>query len=394
MPKRIAILTLSVGSGHVRASSVIRRVLGEGNDNVEVRMLDAIEFAESWFLWLYVRTYWWMLRYARGLWRGIYERRQRKRHRMTVPHWVFRRGCVKVLRELKAYAPQLVIVTEIGAAEIAALGKREGWFNTPILAVQTDFQAEPPWIQPEIDFYCVGSDDAKSQLITWGISPNRILVCGIPIDPAFALPFDKAKVLKSLGLVAERPVVLVMAGGMGPVPLDQIIVSLERCGLPLQVLAVAGHDRAMRVRLERLRGKVALNLHTFGWTDTVPELMAAADLLVTKPGGMTSAEALAAGLPMILTRPIPGPEESHVRYLLQHGAALHAKSFEEIPQLVFPLLSNHEKRAEMAQRARELARPDAAHAVAQVGRALLERATYIDLLGTTPVRSGESAYLM
>ncbi len=392
--KRVAILTLSVGSGHVRAAEVIQRVLADMDEEAEIRRLDAIELARSWFLLLYVQPYWWMLCYAPGLWRRLFERRQRKRHRSTAPHWIFRRGCVGVLRQLKTFAPHLIIVTEIGAAEIASLGKREGWFSAPVLAVQTDYQTEPPWVQREIDFYCVGSEEAKSQFIGWGISPNRILVCGIPIDPAFALAFDKPELLKSLGLAAGRPVVLVMGGGMGPAPLDEIIQSLEISGLPLQVLAVTGHDQAMRARLERLRGRVAVEVHSFGWSERVPELMAAADLLITKPGGLTTAEALAAGLPMVLTHPIPGAEERHVRYLEQNDVAIRAHSLEEVPQIAIRLLNNPGKRAEIARRARELARPDAAHAIAHVARALLEKATYIDLLGASPSRSVESAYFM
>jgi processive 1,2-diacylglycerol beta-glucosyltransferase len=392
--KRIAILTLSVGSGHVRAGEVIQRALCDGSDEVEVRMLNALETARSWFLWLYVQPYWWMLRYAPWLWRRLFERRRRKLHRATAPHWLFRRGCVEVLKQVKAFAPHLVIATEIGAAEIAALGKREGWFNVPILAVQTDFQTEPPWVQREIDVYCVGSEEAKVQLISWGISPNRVLFSGIPVDPAFVLAFDKAELLRALGLDARRPIVLVMGGGMGPAPLDAIIQSLELCGLPLQVIAVAGHDQALRQRLERIRGKVALDLHIFGWTDTIPELMRVADLLITKPGGVTSAEALAVGVPMLLTHPIPGPEERHLHYLAQNGVAVYARKLEEIPQLTYRLLSRPEKLAEMRRQARELSRPDAAHAIAQVARALLEKASYIDLLATPPARSGESAYLM
>ncbi len=392
--KKVAILTLSVGSGHVRATEVLQRALSDGDESAEVRAFDALELARSWFLALYVRTYWWMLRYLPSMWRWLYELRQRGRHRATAPRWVFRRGCVEVLRQLKAFAPHLIIVTEIGAAEIASLGKREGWFNAPILAVQTDFQTEPPWVQREIDVYCVGSEKAKSQLISWGVSPNRVFLCGIPIDPAFGLAFDKPELLKALGLDERRPIVLVMGGGMGPTPLDQIIQNLELCGLPLQVLAVAGHDRAMRQRLDGLRGKVALDLHCFGWCDTMPELMGAADLLITKPGGLTTAEALAAGLPMILTHPIPGPEERHIQYLEQQGVAVRASSIADIPQLTFRVLKNPAKREEMSHRARELSRPDAAHAIAHVARALIERATYIDLLATPSARAGETAYLM
>ena len=98
---------------------------------------------------------------------------------------------------MQSFAPHLVIATEIGAAEIAALGKREGWFNAPILAVQTDFQTEPPWVQREIDVYAVASDEAKAQLTGWGVSLNRIVLCGIPVDPAFSLAFDRQEIVQA-----------------------------------------------------------------------------------------------------------------------------------------------------------------------------------------------------
>jgi len=392
--KNIAILTLSVGSGHVRAAEVIQEALLDGGGNVDVTTLDAIELGRPWFRRLYVDSYWWMLRRAPGLWRWLFERRQRKAHRSTAPHWVFRLGCGEVLRRLKRAAPHVVIATEIGAAEIVALARREGWFNCPVLAVLTDLQAERPWGQREIDVYAVASEEARAQLTSWGVSPHRVVLCGIPVDPAFSLPFDEGELVQALGLDRRRPVVLVMGGGMGPVPLDQVVLSLEHCGLPLQVVAVSGHDRRQQRLLEVLRGKIALDLRVYGWTDNIPELMAAADLLVTKPGGVTMAEALTAGLPMILTHPIPGPEERHARWLEQAGVAACANSLAQIPQLIHALLSQPEKLEAMARRAREIGRPDAAHAVAQVARALLDTGTFIDFLAPPPLRSGDSAYLM
>lgn len=392
--KRVAILTLSIGWGHVRAAESIQRVLEDGGGPVEVQVVDGLEAARFWFHWLYVWPYWGMLRYAPGLWRRLFERRQRKLYRSTAPHWLFRRGCVQVLERLRGFAPHLIIVTEIGAAEIAALGRRERWFNSHLLAAQTDFQTEPPWAQPEIDVYSVGSDEAKAQLVGWGVSTSRIVLCGIPVDPLFGLTYDRAELRRELGLDHRRPVVLVMGGGLGSAPLDRIIKSLEICRLPLQVIAVAGRNRELRQRLENLKGRLMLELRPLGWTENIPELMAAADLLITKPGGLTSAEALASQLPMLLTCPIPGPEERHVRYLEQHGAAVRADALEEIPRRVHELLSSPEKLPEMRRQARELARPGAAYTLAQVARALLERGTAIDLLASSPARSADSAYLM
>jgi processive 1,2-diacylglycerol beta-glucosyltransferase len=394
IPKRVCILTLGVRAGRLRASEVVQRALYDGHDPMEVKVVDALDTARPWFHWLYVDPYAWMSESAPWLRRMMFEWRQRKRQRSTAPSWFLRRGCREVLRQVKNYAPHLVIVTEIAAAEIAALGRREGWFNAPILAVQTDFHSEPPWVQAEIDVYCVGSEDARGQLIGWGVLPNRVLRCGIPVDPAFALSFDKSELRQALGLDARRPVVLVMGSGRGPMSIDQVVSSLELSNAPMQVLVVAGHDRLLRHRLELLRRRVAMDLHLFSWTENVPELMAVSDLLITKPGGLITAEALAAGLPMLLTRPNPGPEERHVRYLSQNGVAFQAKTLNDIPRLASLLLSSPDELREIRRRARECSRPDAAHAIAQVAVALLEKATYIDLLATPPQRSGESAYLM
>lgn len=387
-------MTLRVGAGHIKASESIQRALEDGGEHFEVRTMDVAEFSRPWFRWLYVQSYWFMLRHAPGMWRKLFERRQEKQHGATAPEWVFRRGCAPLYRELRNFAPHLVVATEIGAAEIAALAKRGGWVNAPIQAVQTDFHTEPPWVQEELDIFCVGSEEARAQLIQWGVSPGRVRICGIPVDPAFALPFDRDDVRQALGLDRHRPVVLVMGGGMGPVPLDRIVMSLENCGLPLQVLAIAGHDLAAKVKLDRMRGKVALDIHTFGWTDNVPELMAASDLLVTKPGGVTIAESLAAGLPMVLTHPIPGPEERHAKYLVRHGVAVLADPVERIGSLVNELLSGRVKLAEMKRKAHELSRPDATHTIAQIGRAMLEQGESIELLPVPHTRSGDSAYLM
>lgn len=392
--KRVCILTLGVGAGHVRASQAVQRALYDAQDPATVKLIDALESARRWFHWLYVDPYWWMLHHAPWLWRNVFERRQRRQSRATAPEWVFRHGCHDVLHQLRDFAPDLVIVTEVGATEIGCLGRREGWFNAPILAVQTDFQTEPPWVQPEIDAYCVGSEEARAQLIGWGVAPNRILLCGIPVDPEFALPFEKPDLKLELGLDPRRPCVLVMGGGMGPAPLDAVVASLELCGLPLQVLAVAGRNRGLHGRLEALRHRAALDLRVFGWTENIPELMAVSDLLITKPGGLTTSEALAAGLPMILTHPIPGPEERHTRYLSQHGVALHAETMDAIPRLLSRLLSSSNELEAMQRRAKEWARPDAAHAIAQVGMALMDKTTYMELFAMAPQRAGESAYLM
>src|SRR5208337_565759 len=182
--KKVAILTLSIGSGHVRASSAVERALSNGEENIDARVMDAVALSQFWFRGVYVHPYWWMLRRAPRLWQALFHRRSQKRHRATAPHWIFRHGCARLLQQLREFSPHLVIAT--------------------VLAVHTDYHSEPPWVQSEVDFYCVGTEEAKYELIGWGISPHRILVSGVPIDPAFSMLFDKAEVLSSLGLSPRR----------------------------------------------------------------------------------------------------------------------------------------------------------------------------------------------
>ncbi|TAM79107.1 MAG: hypothetical protein EPN47_19045 [Acidobacteria bacterium] len=392
--RRIAILTLGVGTGHFRASQAIHQALHDGADNVEARTIDLLDLAEPWFIRFYVYPYWLAVRRAPSVWRKLFAWRQSKRLQKILPDRLLRRGCRSALARLQSFRPHLVIATEMRAARLAALGRRGGWFDAPILAAQTDFCTEPSWAEKEIDVHCVGSEEAKGQLISWGISANRIVNCGVPVDPAFALSFDRAELRRAFGLHPNRPVVLVMGGGIRPAPLDTIIRSLEMSSHAVQVLAVTARDGAMRRRLEAMRGQLALDLHVFGWSESIPELMAAADLLITKPGGVTTSEALATGLPMILAFPIPGMEERHLKFLVERNVAVVAKDAEEIPGLVSSLLDDPKQLEALSVRGREMARPDAAHAVAQVARALLDKDSYIDLLAAPLPVFDESAYLM
>jgi processive 1,2-diacylglycerol beta-glucosyltransferase len=392
--RRIVILTLGVGAGNLRAGQAIHQALHDGADNVEARTINVLDLAAPWFLRYYVYPYRLIVQRAPWLWRGMFAWRRRRQIRKTAPEWFFRRGCRGVLDRLQDFRPHLVIVTQAGAAELAALGRREGWFDAPILAAQTGFCSEPPWVKDEIDIHCVGSEEARSQLISWGVSANRIVNCGVPVEPAFALSFDQRELRRALGLHVNRPVVMVMGGGMEPARIDAIIRSLEMCRQPVQVLAVAGRNRNMRARLESLRGQLALDLHVFGRSDSIPELMGAANLLIARPGGIVASEALAAGLPMILVFPTPGMEESHLKFLVEHSMALSVARPAQLPSLVSDLIDDPKRLEALRAHGRETARPDAAYAVAQVARALLDKDTYIDLLAAPSPVSGESAYLM
>ena len=393
-PRRsIAILTLARGEGDVRSAEVIQRAIQDGEGNFDIRIVDSLDLSRAWFRRIYATR-------IVPAWKSCRElllkltRRSDRRGSFVFPNWAFRRGCREVFRRLRESPPDLVIAVGTGAINLAALAKKDGWIACPILAVQTQLEIEPGAARREIDVFSVASEHSRVDLIAEGVSPHRVVLCGFPIDPAFSLPFDIEDLMPALGLDARRPVVLVIAGPRGSRDAAALLGLLERCRLPLQVVVIAGRDPATKAQLETLRGRIALDFQVFGWTDMVPELMAAADLLVTKPAAFPTAEALTRGLPMVLTPAGSVAEERLYRELQEAGAALGAPSLEEIPQLVDRLLSSREDLSRMGIRARELGRPAAAYAIAQMATALLDTASYIDFLAAPPARPGESAYLM
>ena len=361
---RILILTLSFGSGHVRAAAAIADELRRQAPRADVRTLDALGGARAWFRATYVWPYWVMVRHAPGIWRRLFASRLRRQTRQTAPAWVFRHGCPDVFDAIVQFQPDLIIAAEVAACEMAVLARRAGLTAAPIVSVITDHHAEPAWVHQEVAAYTVADAEVARQLREWGASGGRVYVYGIPTDDRFAQPVDVRQTRGKYGLPDDRPLVLLMGGGMGPTRMDDIARCLCASGARMRIVAVTGHDRRVRRRLELLRANGNTSLTIEGWTDDIPSLMRSADLLVTKPGGLTSAEAALTGLPSVLFDPIPGPEEHNAARLSRAGAAVLTRGADATASAVTRILASPEERAAMADRARALARPRACHEIA------------------------------
>jgi processive 1,2-diacylglycerol beta-glucosyltransferase len=330
--KRILILTLSFGSGHVVASAAIEEALRAFDSAAEVKVLDCIERGSWWFRALYVWPYWLMIRHAPWLWARLFRTRHEKQHRQTAPRWLFRWGCRQVFREIRQWQPEVLVATEVGACEIASLAKKRGWTQAPLVAVSTDHESEPAWVTGAVDQYFVSTEEVAAKLRRWGVDRRRIVTSGIPVLRKFHEKGRGAASKEKLGLAVDRPMVLVMGGGMGPLPMDQIVSELARLPMPLSIVAVAGLNSRMKKKLERSRRQMPFDksLEVYGWMDCVDELMRAADVLVTKPGGLTLTEAASVGTPMVCVNPIPGPEERHCELIERENLGVVARSIEEV----------------------------------------------------------------
>lgn len=278
-------------------------------------------------------------------------------------------GREQLARLLEATTPRAIISTFPTQAGVLSDMRRLGQCTVPTLTVITDNTVHSQWVHPRTDLYCVSGPEVARQLAVRGVPEERVAITGIPIRQAFTHPIDAAEVRRRYRLDPDLPVVLVMSGAFGALggvgEACRILTHMHR---PLQIVVVAGRDRQLGRRLQRLAHAYPYPVHVFGYVEFIADLMAASDVLVTKAGGVTTAEALAMGLPVVIFRPIPGQEEANADYLCERGAALSARNTEDLRTACDRLLGDAESRQAMGAASRRLGRP---HAAADVARLAL-----------------------
>jgi processive 1,2-diacylglycerol beta-glucosyltransferase len=364
--RRILVLTLSFGSGHVRAARAVADELRRQEPTADVRVVDALEGARLAFRACYAWPYWLMIRRAPKLWERFFESRVARGDEGTAPAWAFRRGCAHVFRLIEEFRPDTIVACEVAACELAALARRGGLTSARVVAVITDHDTEPVWVKPETDAFAVADERVREQLCSWGAREEAINVCGIPTDAAFNVRHDAKETRRRHGINDDAPVVLLMCGGMGPARTDVVAKHLCASGARVHVVAVAGRDvRALR-RLFRIKAEPPATLRVLGWTDDVAALMQAASVLVTKPGGLTTAEAALSSLPVVFFDAIPGPERRNAARVVEAGAGLLADSPSTAARAALSLLRDEATRTRMSRRAFELSSADATVNIARI----------------------------
>jgi processive 1,2-diacylglycerol beta-glucosyltransferase len=364
--RRILVLTLSFGSGHVQAARAVARELRRQAPDAEVRVVDALVDSLLLFRAGYVWPYWAMVRRAPALWDRFFRRRAARKAGHTAPEWALRWGCPSVFKAIAEFKPDTIVAAEVAACEMAAMAKRKGLTGARLINVITDYEAEPVWVKPEVDVYAVADEHVRDQLVEWGAPIERIVTCGIPTDPAFRTRHEREATRARYRIKRDAPVVLLMGGGMGPTHMDEVAARLCLSHEAMHIVAVTGHDGRVRRRLARLHALPPVSLQILGWTEDVAALMQAASVLVTKPGGLTTAEAAMCALPSIIFDAIPGPERRNAARLAEAGAGLLTSGVQETALATLSLLRDEGKRQRMSACAEGLARPSAAATISRL----------------------------
>jgi processive 1,2-diacylglycerol beta-glucosyltransferase len=276
---------------------------------------------------------------------------------------------LRFVRFVERFEPDAVLCTHYLPVEILGeLASRGRRLFT--VSVVTDFEAHALWMEQSVDLYCVATEETRASLVARGAEAERIIATGIPISGRFARKVDAAVVRRGLGIRDDLPTLLVLSGGFGMGPVREIVEGLDAVNTPVQVLVVAGKNAELRAELAARDYRHPTRV--LGFVTNMHELMSAADLIVTKPGGLTTSEALALGRPLFILNPIPGQEAANSDFLLERGAAAKVNRVEDIGFRLDQLLGSKQL-GEMARAARRLGRPDAAPRICRVSELRLRR---------------------
>jgi processive 1,2-diacylglycerol beta-glucosyltransferase len=274
-----------------------------------------------------------------------------------------RLGTRQLRKEIDAANPDAIICTHFLPAELLARMKRNQRLECPVWVQVTDFDLHRLWVHDHMTGYFAGNEEVAYRMRAHGIPAQRIHVTGIPIMPAFSQELSRVECARGLGLDPEKTTILLMAGGAGIGRLDDVAARLLELNDHFQLIALAGKNLVVLDALQALARKFPDRLVAQGFTHQVERLMACADLVVTKPGGLTTSECLAMGLPMIVNEAIPGQEERNADFLVEQGVALKASDAVTLEYRIRYLLQHPDKLDEMGAKAKALARPTAARKV-------------------------------
>lgn len=393
----VLILTIANGAGHIRTAQGIAAAINATQPSLPVIIADVADYMTQIARFTHVTAYLWLVKHAAAAWDRIDRYQKKQTH--TSPEWFYRRSCHSLFELARRVRPSALVATEVGCCEIAALIKRDLDLNVPLVAINDDFDADRAWVQPEVDLYCFVSEQYGGELISHGAQPERIAIWGAPLADGFDIPRnhkeERAEVCRWLELDPQQPLALIAGGGEGLGRIEETTAALLQADSALQIVVLAGRNEKLRTRCERLGGNGASNrLRVLGWTgpERMPKLMHAADLMVSKLGGMFN-EAIAAALPIVALQPPPGSERVQYRLLEEWQVGCPVGTLAELVATVKDLVAHPERLSAMREQARARQKLDASKRIAiWLADALYDRQSSGEAVQSSRAAAGELAF--
>jgi len=361
---RILIATVTAGGGHLAAAAALEEAWHGLRPKDTVERVDLVKFFSPLHRKIHADGYVKLVERAPELWGMIFAKTDNlktARRLNRIQELIPSRARSRFAKFVGEFKPDVVLCTHFTpVTEVAAMRLKNPKQRPLLVSVVTDFEAHALWMDPGVDLYCVAAEETKARLVARGAAAENVTATGIPIAAKFAAKVDALAVRKTLGLRDDLPTLLVLSGGFGMGPVGKILAALDKVNREFQTVVVSGRNEELRRELAAQDRKHPTRV--LGFASNMHELMVVADLILTKPGGLTSSEALALGKPLFILDPIPGQEAANSDFLLERGAAVKVNRVEDLPFRVEQLLGS-KKLAEMAEAAKALGRMKSAEEV-------------------------------
>lgn len=368
MSKRALIFYISRFSGHYHAAKAIEKALHDLDPGIETRLVSAFNYTNPVLGKIITKTYLGVIKKKPRFWGDIYDNPEVLERVKKVRQIFYNQNMPKIEKLIRSYAPDIVYCTQAYPCGMIADYKKACKSDIPLVGVLTDHAPHSYWLFDEVDFYVAPSVDSADILISKGVPGEKLRVYGIPIDGKFEKKWDTEDARRKHGLIGSRPTVLIMGGTQGLGAIENAVDMLVSDSVHnYQLLVVTGKNRRLYRKLRRkYRHLQDSPVKLFSYVENIEELMDVADIVVTKAGGITTAEALAKKLSLLIIDPIPGQERKNADYLVKQGAALELADISEISKTMSELFSSRDRLDKMKESAGRLSKPDSALKIARL----------------------------
>ncbi|MDP8299540.1 MAG: glycosyltransferase [Candidatus Tantalella remota] len=374
MIKKALIFYISRLSGHYQAASAVEKGLLSIDPDIEIEKVNALGYTNPILGEIINKAYLEVIKHKPELWGNIYDNPDVMKKTAKARDALHKFNMSKVRKLIDSKTPDVIVCTQAFPCGLVADYKRSCGKDTMLVGILTDHAPHSYWLYDEVDYYITPSKETAGVLEKKGVPPQKIKAFGIPVDPKYSEGHSVSNTKEDLGFDGDRPVLLVMGGSQGLGVMEETVRSFfcdERHGY--QILVVAGSNKKLYSRLKKMESKNgSRHMRVLSHVDNIDELMEAADLIITKAGGMTTAEALVKKLPMLIIKPIPGHEQMNTDYLVSEGAAIEVTDHREIHEIVNSLFDDGDKIETMRRKCEEIARPGSAVDIAKL---ILEKIT-------------------
>ncbi len=364
--RKILMMYITKVSGHRQATVAIQKALRELDPHVEAPGVNGFGYTYPILEKVVNRAYMSVIKRTPKVWDYLYDNPNVVKKSQSIKKFLHKTSHKKLVKLFEEYNPDTIVCTQAFPCGMVADYKTAHNLKVTLIGVLTDFAPHSYWINEGVDYYVVPDDEARDRFIKKGVSPDSIKVYGIPIQSKFAVQLDKQPIAEKLDIDLSIPVILIMGGGQGLGPIKEVVSCLEAIDSPLQIIVITGINHKLQKWLTRERKHFSKKIINFDYATNVDELMEIATLIVTKPGGLTTSECLAKGLPMVIVNPIPGQEMRNTDFLLKNGIGIRIDKTSNVGEEIELLLKSPERIAVMRKAALAFGKPHAAYDVARL----------------------------